>query len=107
MADITSSDILNLSHSLKDVCEVDCDTSPCLTKALRTLLEWNLIQANLEYGRRFCSPPASVSPQMSDFQYSYNQHALTQPPASGQPQDTRFRHSLEHRHGFSHEHGTE
>lgn len=100
MADITSSDILNLSHSLKDVCEVDCETSPCLTKTLRTLLQWNLIQANLEYSRRFCGQPLQ-----SDFQYSYNQHELTQPLSPDQPRDTQFRHSLEHRHSFSHEHG--
>lgn len=88
MADITSSDILNLSHSLKDVCEVDCETSPCLTKTLRTLLQWNLIQANLEYSRRFCCRQA-------------------QPLSPEQPQDAQFRHSLEHRHSFSHEHGTD
>lgn len=51
---ITSSDIINLSHALKDVCEVDCETSPCLTQTLRTILQYNLIMANLQYGKRLC-----------------------------------------------------
>lgn len=50
---ITSSDILNLSHALKDVCEVDCNTSPCLTQTLRLLMQYNLIRANLEYSQNF------------------------------------------------------
>ncbi len=74
MADITSSDILNLSHSLKDVCEVDCETSPCLTRTLRTLLQWNLIRANLEFNRRFCCQPDTTPAQTQNFQYSYDHH---------------------------------
>ena len=57
---ITSSDIINLSHALKDVCEVDCGTSPCLTQTLRTVLQYNLIMANLQYGKKLCE---SESPQ--------------------------------------------
>ncbi len=53
---ITSSDIINLSHALKDVCEVDCGTSPCLTQTLRTVLQYNLIMANLKYGQKLCEP---------------------------------------------------
>lgn len=32
---ITSLDILNLSHSLKDVCEVNCKTPECLSQTRR------------------------------------------------------------------------
>ena len=43
---ITSLDILNLSHSLKDLCDVNCKQTECLTQTLQFLLEYNLIQAN-------------------------------------------------------------
>ena len=46
---ITSSDILNLSHALKDICEVNCNTPECLSQTLKILLQYNLIQANLQY----------------------------------------------------------
>lgn len=53
---INSLDILNLSHSLKDICEVNCKTPECLNQTLQVLLEYNLIQANLEFSRQFaCS----------------------------------------------------
>lgn len=55
---ITSLDILNLSHSLKDVCEVNCKTPECLSQTLQVLLEYNLIQANLEFSRQFGCPNA-------------------------------------------------
>ena len=55
---ITSLDILNLSHSLKDVCEVNCKTPECLSQTLQVLLEYNLIQANLEFSRPFGCPNA-------------------------------------------------
>lgn len=48
---ISSSDILNLSHALKDICEVDCCTSPLLTQTLRLVAQRNLLQAHIEYGR--------------------------------------------------------
>lgn len=61
---VTSLDILNLSHSLKDICEVNCNTSECLSQTLKFLLQYNLIQANLQFGRQLaqaqdqapCSP---------------------------------------------------
>lgn len=46
---ISSSDILNLSHALKDICEVDCETCPLLTKTLRLVAQSNLLQAHLLY----------------------------------------------------------
>lgn len=55
---ITSLDILNLSHSLKDVCEVNCKTPECLSQTLKILMEYNLIQANLEFSRQFNCPAA-------------------------------------------------
>lgn len=55
---ITSLDILNLSHSLKDICEVNCNTPECLSQTLKILMQYNLIQANLAFGRQFCAPPA-------------------------------------------------
>lgn len=59
---ITSLDILNLSHSLKDVCEVNCNTSECLSNTLKLLLQYNLIQANLEFSKQFdCGFPFSPS----------------------------------------------
>lgn len=56
---ITSLDILNLSHSLKDVCEVNGKTPECLSQTLRILMEYNLIQANLEFSRQFDCPAAA------------------------------------------------
>jgi hypothetical protein len=55
---VSSLDILNLSHSLKDVCEVNCDTCPGLTNTLRILSQISLIKAHLEYGRSLepCGP---------------------------------------------------
>ena len=58
---ITSLDILNLSHSLKDICEVNCNTPECLSQTLKILLQYNLIQANLQFGKQFgsvCPLPA-------------------------------------------------
>lgn len=49
---VTSLDILNLSHSLKDLCEVNCNTPECLSQTLKLLLQYNLIQANLQFGRQ-------------------------------------------------------
>lgn len=58
---ITSLDILNLSHSLKDVCEVNCNTSECLSNTLKLILQYNLIQANLEFSKQFdCGFPFPV-----------------------------------------------
>ena len=63
---ITSLDILNLSHSLKDICEVNCNTPECLSQALKILLQYNLIQANLQFGRQLeqnnCPAVPAVSP---------------------------------------------
>lgn len=59
---ITSVDILNLSHSLKDICEVNCNTPECLSQTLKILLQYNLIQANLQFSRQFepiCMQPAT------------------------------------------------
>lgn len=53
---VTSLDILNLSHSLKDIAEVGCKTPDCLTQTLRVLLQYNLIQANLLYGEQLGCP---------------------------------------------------
>ena len=47
---------LNLSHSLKDICEVNCHTPECLSQTLKLLMQYNLIQANLEFGRQFGPP---------------------------------------------------
>lgn len=53
---ITSLDILNLSHSLKDICEVNCKSSDCLSQTLKFLLQYNLLQANLSFSEQFdCS----------------------------------------------------
>lgn len=62
---ITSLDILNLSHSLKDICEVNCNTPECLSQTLKILLQYNLIQANLQFGMQFAPvcPPAGASPR--------------------------------------------
>lgn len=51
---ITSLDILNLSHSLKDICEVNCNTPGCLSQALKILMQYNLLQANLQFSKQFC-----------------------------------------------------
>lgn len=71
---ITSLDILNLSHSLKDICEVSCNTPECLSQTLKLLMQYNLIQANLQFSRQFgpiyappdCpSAPAALTPSAS------------------------------------------
>ena len=49
---VSSLDILNLSHSLKDVCEANCETCPGLTNTLRVLSQLTLIKAHLEYGQQ-------------------------------------------------------
>ena len=59
---ITSLDILNLSHSLKDLCDVNCKQTECLTQTLQFLLEYNPIQANLEFSRQFACPGDSRPP---------------------------------------------
>lgn len=38
---ITSLDILNLSHSLKDLCDVNCKQTECLTQTCSFF--WNII----------------------------------------------------------------
>lgn len=53
---ITSLDILNLSHSLKDICEVNCNTPECLSQTLKILMQYNLIQANLQFSKQFGPP---------------------------------------------------
>ncbi len=66
---ITSLDILNLSHSLKDICEVNCNTPECLSQTLKLLMQYNLIQANLQFSKQFgppclptvCPPAQSLS----------------------------------------------
>lgn len=67
---ITSLDILNLSHSLKDICEVSCNTPECLSQTLKLLMQYNLIQANLQFSRQFAPPdcpsaPAALTPSAS------------------------------------------
>ena len=56
---VSSLDILNLSHSFKDVCEAHAKSPECLSCTLRLLLEYNLIQANLEYSRLLLHPPGT------------------------------------------------
>lgn len=60
---ITSLDILNLSHSLKDVCEVNCNTPACLNLTLKYLMQYNLLQANLEFSRQFDCTQAGNAPE--------------------------------------------
>ncbi len=71
---ITSLDILNLSHSLKDICEVNCNTPECLSQALKLLMQYNLIQANLQFSRQFC--------QAADAQACLPTAPVTRAPAS-------------------------
>ena len=61
---VSSLDILNLSHSFKDVCEAHAKSPECLSCTLRLLLEYNLIQANLEYSRRFAAPTKRRTTQL-------------------------------------------
>ena len=66
---ITSSDILNLSHALKDICEVNCNTPECLSQTLKILLQYNLIQANLQYmlkEKSDCRLPSTTNEQDHD-----------------------------------------
>lgn len=62
---VTSIDIINLSHSLKDICEVGCKSTDCMNAALKTLLQYNLIKLNLIFSDQLdciaaaqrCCPP--------------------------------------------------
>lgn len=59
---VSSLDILNLSHALKDVCEVNCNTSECLSETLKVLLQGNLITANVLYSKQLANEnPCPVS----------------------------------------------
>lgn len=57
---VTSLDILNLSHSLKDICEVNCNTPECLSQTLKLLLQYNLIQVNLQFNRQLAQAEAAA-----------------------------------------------
>ena len=65
---VSSLDILNLSHALKDVCEVDCETCPALTNTLRMLSQLTLIRAQLEYGKQLIA--SSFALEASSFEDS-------------------------------------
>ncbi len=54
---VTSLDILNLSHSLRDICEINCNTPECLSQSLKILLQCNLIEANLQFNAQLNCPP--------------------------------------------------
>ncbi len=49
---VTSIDIINLSHAVKDICEVNCKTPECLNQTLKILLQYNLIKLNLIFGQQ-------------------------------------------------------
>lgn len=53
---VTSIDIINLSHALKDVSEVNCKTPECLNETLKTLMQYNLIKLNLIFSRQLDCP---------------------------------------------------
>ena len=56
---VSSLDILNLSHSFKDVCDAHAKSPECLSCTLRLLLEYNLIQADA-----FAAPPKRRTTQL-------------------------------------------
>lgn len=66
---ITSSDILNLSHALKDICEADCKTPECLSQTLKILLQYNLIQANLQFNQTFQADLPTARPGSAGFSH--------------------------------------
>ncbi len=90
---ITSLDILNLSHSLKDICEVNCNTPECLSQTLKLLMQYNLIQANLEFGRQFgppclptvCPPAQALSTPSAPSGPAASQAAASRPAAPETP----------------------
>lgn len=49
---VSSIDIINLSHALKDICEVNCNTPECLSDTLKILMQCNLIRLNLLLSRQ-------------------------------------------------------
>ena len=81
---ITSLDILNLSHSLKDICEVNCNTPECLSQTLKLLMQYNLIQANLQFSKQFGPPclPTVCPPAQALSTPSAPSPALSGPAAS-------------------------
>lgn len=86
---ITSLDILNLSHSLKDVCEVNCRTPECVSQTLKLLLQYNLIQANIQFSRQFDCPPSSPLEEVSPIKQGTGLD-LTNP---------NFTHRTDNKHG--------
>lgn len=58
---ITSIDITNLSHALKDICEVNCKTSECLNETLKVLMQYNLIKLNIMFSRQLDCEESSKS----------------------------------------------
>lgn len=63
---ITSIDIVNLAHSLKDICEIDCKTPDCMNTTLKALLQYNLIQLNLLFSEQLCRNRQSCTEQRCD-----------------------------------------
>lgn len=64
---VTSIDIINLSHSLKDICEVNCETPECLNQTLKMLLQFNLIKLNLLFSRQLDCIPIPDCPNPNCF----------------------------------------
>ncbi len=92
---ITSLDILNLSHSLKDICEVNCNTPECLSQALKLLMQYNLIQANLQFSQQFgppCIPTVCPSAQVMSTQ-AVPSSGLVSPAGCGSAQAPRTTHT--------------
>lgn len=72
---VTSLDILNLSHSLKDIADVNCKTQDCLSQTLKVLLQYNLIQANLIYSEQLDCPCQDSG--------KTKEHSPAEPPQEG------------------------
>lgn len=55
---VTSIDIVNLSHALKDLCEVQGKTPACMNETLKFLMQYNLLKLNLMFEQQLrCVPP--------------------------------------------------
>ena len=95
---ISSSDILNLSHALKDICEVDCETCPLLTKTLRLVAQNNLLQAHLLYSHTLSKACCQERSHYSKAEDSLCKDAAHRYIPGQDPRQERFNLNYIHEH---------
>lgn len=95
---ISSSDILNLSHALKDICEIDCETCPLLTKTLRLVAQSNLLQAHLLYSNTLSEACCHERSQSCKIEGSLYKDKADRYIAGQNPRQEKFNLNYIHEH---------